>query len=297
MQEDLKNAAKVHINKFPRTESHYCRKNNTRQYLAPELTVRKMYDMYKDENNPPLSFSLYYSVFSSMDLKFHRPKKDMCGLCQTYHESKENERELLQGRYETHIAEKNKVREIKSDLKEKSMTDPKLRVAVFDLQVIFLPLSNRSELFYKRRLSCYNFTVYVMDSKFCQCYLWHEGIAARGANEIASHLYNFLLEADSDGIEEVALFADGCAGQNKNSSIPSMMLRFVNNAKNVKQITMYYFETAHGQSEGDSAHSTIERALKRAGEICLPSQLAAVIRLARITPYDVVQVQKKDILD
>ena len=76
-----------------------------------------------------------------------------------------------------------------------------------------------------------------------------------------------------------------------------MLLNFVNQAKHVKQITLYYFETAHGQSEGDSAHSTIERALRKVGDLYVPSQLATVISLARNDPYKVLQVQKEDILD
>ena len=42
-------AMKEHINRFPRTEAHYWRKNNRRQYLASDLTISKMYKMYKED--------------------------------------------------------------------------------------------------------------------------------------------------------------------------------------------------------------------------------------------------------
>ena len=45
----MKQGVGDHINRFPRTESHYCRKNNNRQYLAEDLTVRRMYEMYCSE--------------------------------------------------------------------------------------------------------------------------------------------------------------------------------------------------------------------------------------------------------
>ena len=35
------------INQFPRIESHYVRKDSSKRYLSPDLTVPKMYDMYK----------------------------------------------------------------------------------------------------------------------------------------------------------------------------------------------------------------------------------------------------------
>ena len=55
--------------------------------MAADLTVQKMYQMYKTKNDNPVSFSLYYSVFNAMDVKFCRLKKDMCTLCDTYHKA------------------------------------------------------------------------------------------------------------------------------------------------------------------------------------------------------------------
>ena len=50
-----------------------------------------------------------------------------------------------------------------------------------------------------------------------------------------------------------------------------MFLYFINNeAKSVKKVTLYYFETNHGQWEGDSIHSAVERAIRKAGELFTP---------------------------
>lgn len=69
-----------------------------------------------------------------------------------------------QAALESHLKNTVRAREEKEVDEEKAAVDPSFdqkRAATFDLQqVIFLPKKNRSEVFYKRRLSCYNLTVY-----------------------------------------------------------------------------------------------------------------------------------------
>lgn len=296
--EVLRASVEKHINTFPKMDSHYCRQNTSQQYLSPELSLTRMYNLYKEGNdNYEVSYSLYHSVFKSLKLKFHRPKKDLCGICESF--QKNSADELLQIKYQKHTEEKKKVRYLKDQCKLRCKRDSKFSVACFDLQQsILLPISKRSEIFYKRKLSTYNFTVYELHSKTGHCFLWHEGLARRGANEISSNLLQFLKEKDNEGFEEIALFSDGCTGQNKNSITPAMLLFFVNYVSvNVKIITLHFFETNHGQNEGDSIHSTIERALRHAGDVFVPSQLVSIARLARKKPYSVQEVLPADILD
>ncbi|GFO02042.1 DNA repair protein rhp54 [Plakobranchus ocellatus] len=74
-----------HINKFPRMESHYCRANTKNEFLAPELNLTTMYNMYVSEmaadKKKPASRSLYNNIFKSLGLKFFALKKDACGIC------------------------------------------------------------------------------------------------------------------------------------------------------------------------------------------------------------------------
>ena len=177
-------------------------------------------------------------------------------------------------------------------------------VANFDLEaVIYLPKSNRTEIFYKRRLSCYNFTIYDLGTGDGYCYFSHEGVtcrrACRGSNEISSYLLDFLKQQDEKGVSEVTLFSDGCVGQNKNTITITALLYFIQNARSVQNVAVYFFVTDHGQSEGDSMHSTIERRVRSLPELFLPSQLATTIQMARKikTPYVVKEVSTDDIKD
>ena len=79
-----------------------------------------------------------------------------------------------------------------------------------------------------------------------------------------------------------------------------MMMHVLKTTTNLREIllsTIFYFETSHSQSEGDSVHGVVERALGRAGDIFIPSQLSTLVRLACARPYRVHDVRTEDIFD
>ena len=198
---------KGHIDMFPRMESHFCQANSKCQYLSPDLNQQIMYRMYKNDHPNGVSLSFYKKVFHSLNLKFHHPKKDACGLCEEYSSANEAKKEELHQVYHRHITEKEAVREIKEAAKKAALTSKKYSAHVFDLQqVIYLPQSNRSEIFYKRRLACFNFTIFNLGSREGFCFLSHEGETGRGSCEIASHLHHYLQIQDERGIEVVELY-------------------------------------------------------------------------------------------
>ena len=103
---------------------------------------------------------------------------------------------------------------------------------------------------------------------------------------------------DKIGKKEAHLYADGCPGQNKNSIMPTMLLHFVGKANNMRDISLRFFETSHGQNEGDAAHSTISAALCRAGDVYIAAELTPILKLARgKQPYSVVPMQYNDFWD
>lgn len=79
-----------HINSFPAYQSHYTRSHNpNRRYLDPSLNIRLMYNLYKekcaDENNTPISESIYRNIFHrDFNLHFHVPAKDTCVTCDLF---------------------------------------------------------------------------------------------------------------------------------------------------------------------------------------------------------------------
>jgi len=93
--------------------------------------------------------------------------------------------------------------------------------------------------------------------------MWHEGIAKRGANNIASCVWRYINSQAADGnCKEFVFFSDNCAGQNKSKAIAGMYMYAVRTF-NTDRISHHYMEPGHTQNEGDSMHALIERTAKR----------------------------------
>ncbi|KAG4066740.1 hypothetical protein HA402_012807 [Bradysia odoriphaga] len=202
----------AHIDRFPRIESHFCRQNTNRDYLSADLTLARMHRMYcaeQSDEKSMVSYTYYSQMFHDKNLSFHHPKKDQCTLCVSYRTGDQSTKENLHEEYHLHIAEKNAVRKIKEKCKKESIESQEVATPVFDLEQVFtFPMSPESLVFYKRRLTAFNLTVYELGSRDCDCFFWDETQSRRGSSEI---------DLDERRHTKVNLFADGCPGQNKNT--------------------------------------------------------------------------------
>lgn len=190
-----------------------------------------------------------------------------------------------------------RAREEKKNDKESAKLSKDTFVATFDLQaVIQTPCSLVSQIYYMRKLNCYNLSIYNLATQNVTCYLWSEIDTNRGACEIATCLYLQLLALPSN-FKNAILYSDACSGQNRNQFTATSLLHAVTNLPYLETIEYTFLECGHTQMECDSMHSAIEFAKKKT-EIYVPSQWATVVRMARRkNPYLVVPVQYEDIYD
>ena len=71
---------KEHIESFPLVESHYIPKTSQRKYIAPGLSISKMYDLFveyskeKDTTSTPVKSNIYREIFCNDYNSFHVPK-------------------------------------------------------------------------------------------------------------------------------------------------------------------------------------------------------------------------------
>ena len=143
-----------HILSFNRMPSLYCRASTSKEYLEPGLSLCKMYEMY----------------------------------CVKYKSANRNspdiENQALKLKFEAHQTDKASTKcERDTDMKSDQM------VVCFDMQnVIALPRANTSNFFYKRKLNVTNLTAHCSEANTAYNAIWCEGLAGRGANEIASAL-------------------------------------------------------------------------------------------------------------
>lgn len=70
-----------HINYFPSYESHYTKKLNDKRYLLSNLNLQKMYEMYKENLDEPVSRIIYEREFHKLKLAYKKPSVDTCHKC------------------------------------------------------------------------------------------------------------------------------------------------------------------------------------------------------------------------
>jgi len=76
----------------------------------------------------------------------------------------------LEDKMKAHLRNKTLVRQVKDKVKELAKTDEKINAACFDLQqVLTTPKSMSSQLYYRRKLSTFNLTVFNLARKHGSC--------------------------------------------------------------------------------------------------------------------------------
>ena len=295
---------KRHIRSFPVVPSHYTRKDTQREYLASDLNIKKMHELYTEEcekeGTKPVSSRQYRKIFNeNFNLSFHVPKKDQCSTCSIYAMKKtggsvdEKEEEL----YQQHLKRKQQAREQKEADKQEALKDPTKHVVTVDLQAVLqAPCGLVSQLYYKRKLSVYNFTVYSLADGKGTCFIWDETEGMRGSCEIATCLVMYLRSLPRT-VKEVTIYSDCCGGQNRNQNLTAALIHAVNTIPNIEVINQKYLETGHTQMECDSMHASISYAKKNT-PIFVPSEWDIVLRLARRgKKYTVIPLKHTSIYD
>ncbi|XP_060858846.1 GATA zinc finger domain-containing protein 4-like [Metopolophium dirhodum] len=108
-----------HIEKFPTVESHYCRSTSKRQYLDPNLSISKMYELYVKECN-----------------ETGQKQKDQCLTCEKYNKSAKPQSKDMVINYENHIRRRDESFAAKKLDKERATSDQSFCSATFDLQSV-----------------------------------------------------------------------------------------------------------------------------------------------------------------
>lgn len=297
---EIVQSVKDHIKKYPLVQSHYCRADTQKRYLDENLSVAKMYRMYLmdgEEGAPKASERNYRDIFNTcFNLSFFKPKKDQCSLCTGFDAPNAvNSQEKIM-EYNKHREEKQKVRKLKMEdkLLSREEDNSNIRVVTFDLQkILYCPKGEIAEFYYKRKLSSFNSTLFDCTVKQGYCYVWDLTIGKKGADEVATFLYDYIKTMVEKGINDFRLYSDSCTGQNKNRFLFSMY--YFAAMKFKIKITHRWLVKGHTQMECDNVHARIEKKTKKL-DIYTPSQWYGSIRTAKVKkPQYIVKEVNKDI--
>ncbi|XP_063824635.1 mucin-5AC-like [Ostrinia nubilalis] len=159
---------KAFINSFPRYVSHYSRNSTTAKYLAPNLNIAKLYDLYKEKHPSGVSLSKFSKVFhEDFNLCFKKNQKDTCYRCDRYKALKSSqaststEASTAEQEHKEHLDRAYNLRnQMKQDL-ESAKTNPEIETLTFDLEKTHcLPKVPTSIVYYKRQLNLHNLGIH-----------------------------------------------------------------------------------------------------------------------------------------
>ncbi|CAG5044313.1 unnamed protein product [Parnassius apollo] len=210
---EVKESVRDHISLIPIVDSHYVRKRTSKLYFEETLTYPALYRLYVDwmKENRPLkqvaNSRQYKAIFyNEYNIEFHKPKKDLCILCDRYKRGSEKEKDDMKLEYTLHIANKTVVREVKETYKYQSKQSNVIVTAAYDLQkVLNTPQSEVSLFYYKRKFAVYNFTIYDIGKAEGYSYVWNETIGKKGSSEISSAVFLFIKQKYEEVLEKRCL--------------------------------------------------------------------------------------------
>lgn len=128
-------------------------------------------------------------------------------------------------------------------------------------------------------------------------YMYHEGIAKRGPDEVCTFLYEYIMASIPEGVTELHLFCDGCGGQNRNNTFLRFLLALTASGR-FARIESYFPVRGHSFLPCDRDFGLIKKRIKREDRLYVPEEYCSLVEESRsIKPSKVVRVASESILD
>lgn len=262
-----------HIESFPVKESHYA--TSDYQYLNAELNVRRMYAMFLQKNPETIiKYEYYNKIFKeNFKLSFGRPQIDICNECESLSIKLKN-KALNDTAKRCAAAElmvhKRRSKKFYNALKTSTnlcKENSNILAISFDfMQNLQLPRNPAQDMFYLSLLTVSVFCVHSMKTNEAVFFVYHEGLAKKGPNEICSFLYRFIETYVPKDVTELHLFCDNCPGQNKNNTVIRMCSALVDSDR-FHKIELFFPIRGHSFLPCDRDFGIIKRKLNKVDRV------------------------------
>lgn len=267
------------------------------------MTLSKIIEMYKEEykDNNRVSDASFKNIFySEFNLKTASLKKDTCNFCdkinaQMVNESTVSKKEELKKIHHDHLIKAEEAQKLlQADLKY-ARENADTECITYDMEkTLPLPRIPTNVVFYKRQLWLYNEGVHSGNKDRGFCYIWVEGEAGKGAQEVGSVLRKHVKEEISD-VKNLIFWSDSCGGQNRNIKITLMLKTLLEELPNLEQITLKFLYSGHSFLPNDRHFATIESALKLQQRLYIPADYINVMKNSKKKkPLIVKRMDKTD---
>lgn len=272
------------------TDSHYSRKKTVRQYLPNDLSLAKLYKMWLEKqqavNEPTASISLFKNVFyTCFNIGFGFPSTDICSKCSQL------EKRIAEGIQVTENELQLRLHQKKAEkfyeLVRESGNTCDIFSLTFDMQQNQpIPETGLGEEYYKRQLWYYNLGIVVngkcQKRKSVRFYTWSEHESGKGSNEVCSALWDCLRRFRKMVLQkkyrQLDLICDSCPGQNKNSALVGMLLRYINSEQCPFQTIRLIFPVkGHSYMPPDRVFGRVERQYRRSQRFITPNSYDKIL--------------------
>ncbi|XP_077288111.1 uncharacterized protein LOC143912688 [Arctopsyche grandis] len=183
--EDKLLEVRAHINSFPMYKRHYSHKSAPhRKYLSPELSVSKMYSLYKDKITSDGGQTVKEPIYR---------------------------RELIKQQKDDHLSEVERTHSAK-----KLDSENENVYITFDCEkTSSTPFLQTNLIYYKRQ-----FWTYDCKTGDAYMYMWGENTASREA----SYLLKYITSVLPNDCKDLIAYSDSCGGQNRNQTISRLWM-------------------------------------------------------------------------
>lgn len=289
-----------HISSFPKYVSHYTRNQTNSKFLCSNLNLAKLYTLYKEKTQDPVSQSLYKKIFySEFNLRFKSPKKDTCKNCDLYATKIKNadneDRQMLEEWHNAHLEKADGLEQrMKIDL-GLAKIDPRLEVISYDMmKILLLPRLTTSIVYYLRQLNLYNMGIHVGSSGKGLFNIWQENEASRGTQEVGSCLKKFINKIVAP-VENLIMWSDSCGGQNRSIKLVLMLIHVLQHHPSLLTISLRYRLSGHSFLPNDSEFGDVECALKGVEKVCTDKAYMKIMENCRKeNKFEVIRMSSED---
>lgn len=293
------------ISQFPKYQSHYSRKKNpNRFYLAPSLNISKMFNLYRNQTENPVSMFIFRNVFKTkFNLCFHAPVSDSCKTCDSTEqiikfETDETRLKDAKCKKELHLRKAEAARNgMNVDAELGKTPENDITVIAFDLMsTLPTPDISTGIVYYKRQLWSYCLGIHNLSTNEAHMYIWNESVASRGPQEIGSCLLNYIKNFVKTS--RLIMYSDQCGGQNRNVKLAVLCNYMIEKKLSmVQQIDHKFLVSGHSYLACDRDFGVIEKHKKGYNDIYVPNDWVKIIKGARKrNPFVVIEMQKADFI-
>ncbi|XP_054284123.1 uncharacterized protein LOC129001018 [Macrosteles quadrilineatus] len=272
LTDDEINCVKSHISSFKGRSSHYGLHDSNKLYLPEELNVVKMHMMFKEKfPTYKVSYESYRKIFcESFNIAFGYPRTDTCSICDQFtvkvrslELELKNAPEFEKANITLNIRKLNVENEVhkrkaeqfysrKRQAKRQSKVDDSLEAICIDygknLQVPNIPTN---DIYYKRQLSVYAFNVHVLSDARSVFYMYPQTEGGKGSDEVCTFVHHFVYNYLDENVKHLRIFADSCAGQQKNFTFFRFLFNLVNYENKLESVTVTFPIRGHSYMEND----------------------------------------------